>query len=41
MADTSAHIGDLDATYPPGSESRKMADNIFRHLKTVLKQGGK
>lgn len=37
MADTSAHIGDLDATYPPGSESRKMADNIFRHLKTVLK----
>lgn len=37
MADTSAHIGDLDATYPPGSESRKTADNIFRHIKTVLK----
>lgn len=37
MADTAAHIGDLDATYPPGGESRKTADNIFRHIKTVLK----
>lgn len=37
MADTAAHIGDLDTSYPQGSVSRKQADDIFRHIKTVLK----